>query len=371
MMQSLACALLRSLPALFLSCGSFAAITNPTPQRAFVATYGSDANNCGRAAPCRTLNAALNQVIPGGEVVVLDTGGFGSVVNGALADITQSVTITVPPGIYAGLSAPDGINAVNINAPGGTVTLRGLSLSAQAFAGNNIGVSIGAASQVNIENCVIANFAGAGVSTTGGQATSVLVRGSTLEHNLIGVLLPLPAAASNLTVEDSTFDGNPPSAPVVGLESAAGISIGDGGTAVISNSRFVGLGNGLVANANLAAVTLTVRDSVFNGNRAHGIAIASSTATAVLAWLTGNTISGTAGASGPDAGTGLFVNTGSILAQATEVWLNGNHIVNNLAGVWAQGQDYLIHSRGNNQIQFNSPNGNVVGNANLTAYSGQ
>ena len=69
-----------------------------TAQRTFVSTGGNDANSCSLAAPCRGFAAAVTAVAHGGEVIVLDSGGYGPVV------INKPVEITAPPGVYAGVS---------------------------------------------------------------------------------------------------------------------------------------------------------------------------------------------------------------------------------------------------------------------------
>jgi hypothetical protein len=59
-------------------------------QRSFVsAEKGSDANLCTRQQPCRNFAAAVVQTDPGGEIVALDSGGYGVV------SITQSVSAEV------------------------------------------------------------------------------------------------------------------------------------------------------------------------------------------------------------------------------------------------------------------------------------
>ena len=70
-------------------------------QRAHVATYGLNSNtsfNCSVANPCRFFQAATSVVDPNGEVVVLDSGGYGAVT------LTQSISLIAPPGVYAGIS---------------------------------------------------------------------------------------------------------------------------------------------------------------------------------------------------------------------------------------------------------------------------
>ena len=62
------------------------------PQRTFVsAQTGNDANtvnNCSVTQPCRNFNAAVGVVNAGGEVVALDSGGYGAVT------ISKAVTLT-------------------------------------------------------------------------------------------------------------------------------------------------------------------------------------------------------------------------------------------------------------------------------------
>src|ERR1035438_5253486 len=80
--------------------------------RTFVSTIGNDANtsaNCSPSAPCRTLSAALSVTYPGGEIVVLTSGGYGP------ATITQSVVITAI-GVDASITQADPVGAaITIN----------------------------------------------------------------------------------------------------------------------------------------------------------------------------------------------------------------------------------------------------------------
>jgi hypothetical protein len=111
-------------------------------QRTFVSAAGSDASaSCGLAAPCRTFARAITLTDPSGEIVVLDSGGYGAVT------VNKNVTIQSPAGVYAGLSvfAGDGITVV---APATKVILRGLTINGQ---GGNNGIRV-QAGEVHIEN---------------------------------------------------------------------------------------------------------------------------------------------------------------------------------------------------------------------------
>src|SRR6185369_12465612 len=80
-------------------------------QRAFVSAGGIDNPNCSLAAPCRSFAVAIAAIISGGEVIVLDSAGYGPVT------ITKSASIITPSGIYAGVSVFTG-SGITINAAG-------------------------------------------------------------------------------------------------------------------------------------------------------------------------------------------------------------------------------------------------------------
>src|ERR1700676_531606 len=65
-----------------------ASIASGQATRTWVSGVGDDANPCSRTAPCKTFAGAISKTAPGGEIDVLDPGGFGAVT------ITKSVSIT-------------------------------------------------------------------------------------------------------------------------------------------------------------------------------------------------------------------------------------------------------------------------------------
>ena len=127
-------------------------------QRAFVASspFGNDVNvasNCSRTAPCRSFTSALSVVAPGGEIIVLDSAGYGTVT------ISQSVSIIAPPGIYAGVTVPSGTFAgVLVTGSNLAVILRGLTVNGQ---GGYQGILAAAQnSEVYIDRCIVRGFPG-------------------------------------------------------------------------------------------------------------------------------------------------------------------------------------------------------------------
>src|SRR5262245_27368949 len=89
--------------------------------RAWVASNGSDAApNCTRATPCRSMQAAHDNLLAGGEINCVDNDNFGSVL------ITKSLTIDCAAAFYGETTTPF---VIRINAPGATVKIRNVSLN--------------------------------------------------------------------------------------------------------------------------------------------------------------------------------------------------------------------------------------------------
>src|SRR5258708_36455893 len=141
-------------------------------QRTFVAPPGSDANTCPLPQPCRNFAAAVAQTNANGEVIVLDSAGYG-----AIPLISQSIAIIAPAGIYAGMSVFSG-DGITINGSGIQVVLRGLTINGQ---GGATGITITDAGTVHVESCVIANMATYGINQLAGTlyVKDTIVRNNT------------------------------------------------------------------------------------------------------------------------------------------------------------------------------------------------
>ena len=146
------------------------------------AAFGNDANtatNCTAAAPCRFFAAAMSVTDNNGEVIVLDSGGYGAVT------ITKSLALIAPTGVYAGISVFPGADGVTIATPGVNVVLRGLSINGQ---GGNNGINMTAGNKLTVENCVISNLAQNGINVNGTvtvRVTDTIVR----DNSSVGIYL--------------------------------------------------------------------------------------------------------------------------------------------------------------------------------------
>ena len=155
-----------------MACGlTLAGNAHATAQRTFVSASGSDAAACSLGAPCRSFAAAIAQTNAGGEVIVLDSAGYGPVT------VTKSVSLIAPPGIYAGITVFSG-DGVTIATPGLKVHLRGLAINGQ---GGSNGINLTAGSDLHVERCSVTGMVSQGLFTYGGGA--VVVDDSTFREN--------------------------------------------------------------------------------------------------------------------------------------------------------------------------------------------
>src|ERR1043165_6617843 len=78
--------------------------------RTWVSGVGDDVNPCSRTAPCKTFAGAISKTANGGEISVLDPGGYGAVTIG------KGLTIN-GTGTLAGILNSVGANGIVVNAP--------------------------------------------------------------------------------------------------------------------------------------------------------------------------------------------------------------------------------------------------------------
>ncbi|HBL29151.1 MAG TPA: hypothetical protein DD490_20155 [Acidobacteria bacterium] len=139
--------------------------------RTWVSGVGDDANPCSRTAPCKTFAGAISKTAAGGEISVLDPGGFGAVT------ITKAITIS-GDGTLAGILAA-GTNGIIINAPATSrVVLRNLSIEG-AGTGLN-GIRFIAGKSLLVDNCTISNFTTRGIDVSLTASADVVVKDTTI-----------------------------------------------------------------------------------------------------------------------------------------------------------------------------------------------
>jgi hypothetical protein len=169
--------------------------------RTFVSGHGSDSGGCTVSVPCRTFAYALTQTASGGEITVLDTAGYGAVT------ITQSVTITNPGGVEAGITAGPSENAITIKAASSTViTLRGLTLQGSPSAANGVYVSSSAGGTLNIVDCIAKDFGNNGfyIQPTAGNLKLLIANSFALDNSAAGIAID-PQGGSLIATISNTY----------------------------------------------------------------------------------------------------------------------------------------------------------------------
>jgi hypothetical protein len=120
--------------------------------RTFVSGSGVDSGTCPITTPCRTFAFALPQTAAGGDIVALDSAGYGPV------SINKAINILAPAGILAGVTQTTPFtSAIAISASSGDVIrLQGLHLV--ALGSNITGISVGTCKRLEVKDLEVENF---------------------------------------------------------------------------------------------------------------------------------------------------------------------------------------------------------------------
>jgi hypothetical protein len=269
--------------------------------RTWVSGVGDDVNPCSRTAPCKTFAGAISKTAAGGEISVLDPGGFGAVT------ITKAITIN-GDGTLAGILASN-TNGIIVNAgPNDAIVIRNVSVHGGGTGLN--GIRFIAGGSLVVEHCTFTGF---------------------LQNNIdIAINTGNPA---NITVRDTT---------IIGLATSAlssGVAVNNAGIGRVA----VDLTNVSIKRTVNAVHTLVgftnVTNSVITQNSSFGLlAENTSNLTAIRNTLTNN---GTAA----QAGTGATVR------------LSDNDVYDNLTGFGCGGG--TLASAVNNR-KFNNVGGGAA-----------
>ena len=205
------------LPSVFLAaslaCSVFTVSAQAESPRTFVSAGGSDSNNCANVAtPCRHFQTAVTVTAPGGEVVALDPGNYGS--------MTINHQITINGQGWAYVAPQNGGNAITITAgPSDNVTIHGVVLDGTGATGGANGIAFNAGSSLTVTDCVVQNFVqnDANVATGDGilimpasGTVNILIKDTTAVNNgYIGIYyIPTGSAASTMTIDHIVAAGN-------------------------------------------------------------------------------------------------------------------------------------------------------------------
>lgn len=293
-------------------------------QRTFVAAAGNDANPCSLVLPCRSFNAAMARTLADGEVIAVDSAGYGTVT------ITQPVSIIAPAGVYAGVTVIGGTGIV-VDPGAGKVTLRGLTISGL---GGSTGVEYRSGDALYIDGVTIADFPVAGLSADVAAGGSLHVANSTFRNNGTGATLIATGGTLTVAIDGATFERN--ATGVVFGDDVAGTLHGTLVTGGTDGVATLPTKSGTTAIAELRDCTISANSGV--GARSEASATATSALTVVSTLVSGN-------------GTGIAAQ-----ASGSTAFVSDSVIAENATGVASAGGGTLV-SGGDNRLSGNTTDG--------------
>jgi hypothetical protein len=253
-------------------------VANAQATRTWVSGVGDDANPCSRTAPCKTFGGAISKTAAGGEINVLDPGGYGVVT------INKSISI-VNDGVGSAGVLVSGSNAIVINAGANDViVLRGLDIEGLGTGLN--GIRLLAGGSLSVENCTINNFTQKAIDFEPSGPSQLAVINTVIRNNVnaakgVGILVkPAPGGLALAAIDGVKLTRN-----------TVGIRVEDNSKVTITHSTVAGsTGDGIVAISSAGATLVTVEDSTSVNNGAGGIRSEGANATVRLTrtTVTGN-----------------------------------------------------------------------------------
>jgi parallel beta-helix repeat protein len=257
----------------------------PAPRVFVSALHGSDTNPCSLKLPCRGVATALSLALPGGEVVILDSGGYGGFT------VSRSATITAASGVYAGISGFSG-DAIAIEAgPTDVVSLGNLTVNGL---GGTTGIHFVSGGTLQVESCQISGFETGILSESDGTlaVSRTTIRGSSGPGLSVAPLSPSSVTLSACQLEDND----------------TGASLAGGSALLLSESVVAG---NTTSGVTAVSGTVDLEDCLIAGN---GVGVS----------VTGTAISRVSDSIITDNGTGLSQSGGAALLSRFNNTIEGN-----------------------------------------------
>jgi hypothetical protein len=130
--------------------------------RTWVSGLGNDANapGCQQATPCRMFQTAINNTNPGGQVVALDSAGYGPFT------INKSITVEGAPGAQAFIFVAPSTTAITVSSGAATdlVILRNIFVDGSSSP-STIGLSFTGSAKLVVDTCTFRSLT-TGVTVT-------------------------------------------------------------------------------------------------------------------------------------------------------------------------------------------------------------
>jgi hypothetical protein len=193
--------------ALCLLCGSTA---RAQACRTWVSGVGDDLNPCSRTAPCKTFAGAISKTTEGGEISVLDPGGYGAVT------ITKSITIDGGTGSGWASILGSGTNGIIVNVTANpstavvilrNITINGTRHGTSCGAGLN-GIRYLAGNKLIVEKCTIYGFSQKGIDVNLANTGTLVVKDTTIDDNNDGIVMTNTAGTMKADISNVKMHAN-------------------------------------------------------------------------------------------------------------------------------------------------------------------
>jgi len=265
--------------------------------RTWVSGLGNDVDPCSLTAPCKTFAAAYSKTAVGGEISVLDAGGYGQLT------IAHAITINGEGSLASILSSAG--NGITVNAGASDrVILRNLQLNGAS--GGNAGVRVNSGN-VTIDKCFIYGFTtgfigGIGVFINSNGNTNVDIRDTDITNSSFGVWVQSTSGFAVATLDNVRINSSP-----------------GYGVVAASTNAFATINRSYIGNMGVAGIYTSAGNGIINVNDS----ILTNNITAVNAAASGSTVrlNNTALY---DNSTGLVTGAGATIATANNNKAAGN-----------------------------------------------
>ena len=173
--------------------------------RTWISGVGDDVNPCSRTAPCKTFAGAISKTAAGGEINVLDPGGFGGVT------ITKSITLKAD-GALGGVLV-SGTSGIIINAAAtDRIVIDGLDIEGLSNGTSTNGINILSARDVIVRNTSIRGFnaaaTGNGIMLNSTNKVTLMVENVLIFNSTVGINVISPGLNGSARIYNSQIISN-------------------------------------------------------------------------------------------------------------------------------------------------------------------
>ncbi|HYJ04661.1 MAG TPA: hypothetical protein VEX43_05980 [Chthoniobacterales bacterium] len=181
---------------------AFSTLAHAQSPRTWVSGTGDDQNPCSRTAPCKTFAGAQSKTATGGEISVLDPGGFGGI------NITKSLTLN-GDGTLAGILASGLATGITVNITTNLTTDKVVvrNVSIQGAGTGTDGVRFLDGAELILDNVTISGFTDAGVDASLNQSSNLFLKNVRISKAGVGVRTQTTSGTVSGAFENVAING--------------------------------------------------------------------------------------------------------------------------------------------------------------------